>query len=267
MSLFQKIRSRLHGDPLLQRVVRNSSYLFSSSAISAVLSAVQMIIVVRLLDPEGYGLATGIIMVFASNVNRFLSFRMSEVVVRYVGEAMTQENKDRAAALLKGIGMTEAITSIVAYVVLIALSPWAATSLAKDSSTAPLFVFYGLFLLANIVYETSVGVLQATDRFHRVARANLFQSITVFLSMIVIAVWMPTLLGVLLAYLAGKIIAGVIVTLSAIQEANRTFGYCWVQAPLGLVSDWNSVGRFMLSTNLNGTINLFARDNIPIYIG
>src|SRR4030095_10282755 len=89
MSIYQKLRSNLRNAPLLQRVVRNSSYLFSSSAVSAVLSAVQMIFVVRLLDPDGYGLATGIIMVFASNVNRFLSFRMSEVVVRYAGGALT----------------------------------------------------------------------------------------------------------------------------------------------------------------------------------
>src|SRR5262245_4691674 len=108
MSLIQRIRSSLRDDPLLQRVVRNSSYLFSSSAISAVLSAIQMIFVVRLLDPDGYGLATGIIMVFASNVNRFLSFRMSEVVVKYVGEAFVNDEKNRAGALVKGIGITEA---------------------------------------------------------------------------------------------------------------------------------------------------------------
>src|SRR5215212_11508676 len=189
MSLFQKLRSRLHGDRLLQRVVRNSSYLFSSSAIAAVLSAVQMIIVVRLLEPEGYGLATGIIMVFASNVNRFLSFRMSEVVVRYLGEALTQEKKERAAALIKGIGITEAITSIVAYLVLVALSPWAASTLAKDSTTLPLFIFYGLFLLANLVYETSVGVLQTTDHFNQVARANFYQSLAVFVSIVVVSIW------------------------------------------------------------------------------
>lgn len=267
MSLFQRIRSNLREDPLLQRVVRNSSYLFSSSAISAVLSAVQLIIIVRLLDPDGYGLATGIIMVFASNVNRFLSFRMSEVVVRYAGEALTHENKDRAAALIKGIGITEAGTSIVAYLVLVALSPWAANVLAKDSSTAPLFMFYGLFLLANIVYETAVGVLQATDRFNRVARANFLQSVTVFLSIIAISLWTPTIFGVLAAYLAGKTIAGVIVTVSALRQANLTLGNGWTRVPLRLVSDWRSIGHFMLSTNLNGTINLFARDNIPIYIG
>lgn len=267
MSIYQKIRSNLRNDPLLQRVVRNSSYLFSSSAISAVLSAVQMIIVVRLLDPDGYGLATGIIMVFASNVNRFLSFRMSEVVVRYAGEALAHGKKDRAAALIKGVGITEAITSIVAYIVLVALSPWAANVFAKDISTAPLFIFYGLFLLANLVYETSVGVLQTTDHFSQVARANFFQSIATFILIIIISLWMPNIVGVLAAYLGGKIIAGLMVTVSAIREVNRRFGSEWMRVPLGLVSDWKSIGRFMLSTNLNGTINLFARDNIPIYIG
>jgi len=267
MSIYQKIRSNLRNDPLLQRVVRNSSYLFSSSAVSAVLSVVQMIFVVRLLDPDGYGLATGIIMVFASNVNRFLSFRMSEVVVRYVGEALAHEKKDQAIALIKGIGITEAITSVVAYLVLIALSPWAANAFAKDVSTTPLFIFYGLFLIANLVYETSVGVLQTTNHFSQVARANFYQSIAVFISVVIISLWMPNIFGVLAAYLVGKITAGFMVTVSAIREMNRQFGSEWRRAPLGLISDWKSIGRFMLSTNINGTINLFARDNIPIYIG
>ena len=267
MSLIQRIRSNLRDDPLLKRVVRNSSYLFSSSAISAVLSAIQMIFVVRLLDPDGYGLATGIIMVFASNVNRFLSFRMSEVVVKYVGEALANDKKDRAAALIKGIGITEAITSVVAFLVLVALSPWAANVLAKDVSTTQLFIFYGLFLLGNLVYETSVGTLQTLNQFGRVARANFFQSIATFILIIIISLWIPNIFGVLAAYLVGKTIAGLMVTLSAIRELNRTFGSKWSNVPLNQVPDWKSIGRFMLSTNINGTINLFARDNIPIYIG
>jgi len=86
MSIYQKIRSNLRNDPLLQRVVRNSSYLFSSSAVSAVLSLVQSVFVVRLLGDSTYGLLA-IIMDFASNTNRLLSFRMSEVVVKYIGDA------------------------------------------------------------------------------------------------------------------------------------------------------------------------------------
>src|SRR5690242_5547715 len=265
MSLYQRIRSNLSNDPLLQRVVRNSSYLFSSSAISAVLSVIQMILVLRLLDPGQYGLATGIIMLFATSVNQLLSFRMSEVVVKYAGEALAHENKERAAALIKGIGITEALTSILAYLVLVALAPWAAHVFAKDATMAPLFIFYGLFLLANLVYETSVGTLQTVHQFGRVARANFYQSIATFLLIIAISLWGLGIFGVLLAYLVGKTIAGFMVTSYAIREMKKSVGDEWWHTPLGLVQDWKSIGRFMVSTNLNGTINLLARDNIPLY--
>ena len=267
MSLFQKIRTSLRDDPLLGRVVRNSSYLFSSSAISAVLSVVQMILVVRLLDPDEYGLATGIIMVFATSVNQLLSFRMSEVVVKYAGEALAHENRDRAAALIKGIGLTEAGTSIFAYLVLVILAPWAAATFAKDASLAPLFVFYGLFLLANIVYETSVGALQTVNHFGRVARANFYQSIATFLLVITASLLGWGVPGILLAYLLGKTVAGVMITISALREVRGTLGTGWHRVPLNLVHDWKLIGRFMLSTNLNGTVNLLVRDNIPLYLG
>ena len=267
MSLFQKIRTHLHDDPLLKRVVRNSSYLFSSSAVSAVLSVVQMIVVVRLLDVDQYGLATGIIMVFATSVNQLLSFRMSEVVVKYAGEALIHERKDRAAALIKGIGLTEAGTSVLAYLVLVLLAPWAASTFAKDPSTAPLFIFYGLFLLANVVYETSVGALQTVNHFSRVARANFYQSIATFLLVMTAGLMGWGIVGVLFAYLVGKTIAGLMITVSAFREVNKTLGTGWHRAPLSLVHDWKFIGHFMLSTNLNGTVNLLVRDNIPLYIG
>ena len=234
MSLLEKIRSALREDSLLQRVVRNSSYLFSSSAVSALLSVVQMYFVVRLLSPEAYGLAFGIIMVFASNVNRLLSFRMSEVVVKYVGEALAQANRDRAAALLKGIGLVEALTSVLAYLVLLALSAFAAQTYG---TSAFVFAFYGLFLLANLIYETSVGVLQTTDHFNYVARANLFQSIATASLIFMAFILKRGSFEILAAYLVGKTIAGLTVSSSAIHEVNRRLGSGWTRASLSLLSD------------------------------
>ena len=63
--------------------------------------------------------------------------------------------------------------------------PVVPTPFAKDASLAPLFVFYGLFLLANIVYETSAGALQTVNHFGSVARANFYQTIATFLLVVV----------------------------------------------------------------------------------
>ncbi|HSB00731.1 MAG TPA: oligosaccharide flippase family protein [Anaerolineales bacterium] len=264
-SLFQKVSSGLREDALLRRVVRNSSYLFSSNTISAALGLVQGIFVTRLLGSAGFGLLA-IVMDFASNTNRLLSFRMSEVVVKYVGEALAQENKERAAALVKGIGLTEALTSVLAYLVLLALSLWGAQTFAHDVSVVALFRFYGLFLLANLVYETSVGVLQATGTFKRVALANFYQSIATTLLIVAAFALNLGMTGILMAYLVGKTIAAVMILVFAIRVLNSKLGSAWTRAPLGLITDWKSILRFAFSTNLNGTVNLFARDNIRLYL-
>jgi O-antigen/teichoic acid export membrane protein len=265
MSLFQRIRSNLRDDPLLQRVVRNSSYLFSSNSVSAFLNVVQGILVVRLLGGSSYGLLA-IIMDFASNTNRLLSFRMSEVVVKYMSDALAQENKERAAAIVKGVGLVEAIMSVLAYMILLGLSVWGAQTFADDVSVVYLFRFYGLFLLANLVYETSVGVLQTMNKFKYVAQANFYQSIAATLLIVAAVILTPSILGILTAYLIGKTIAGGLVVIFAVRELNNKLGYGWTRAPLRLVTDWRSIMRFAISTNLNGTVNLFARDNLRLYL-
>lgn len=265
ISFFQKVYSGLREDILLKRVVRNSSYLFSSNTISAALGLAQGIFVTRLLGDAGYGLLA-IVMDFASNTNRLLSFRMSEVVVKYMGEALAQKNKERAAALVKGIGLTEAATSILAYLVLLLLSRWGAQVFAHDVSVVVLFRFYGLFLLSNLVYETSTGVLQSTDKFKRVALANFYQSIVTTLLIVAAFVMDLGITGVLTAYLIGKTVAALMIVVFAFRELNNNLGPAWMNARLSLLTDWRSILRFAFSTNLNGTINLFARDNIRLYL-
>lgn len=253
--------SKLKSDSLFARVLRNSGYLFSSSFVSAALGFAQGILIVRLLGIESYG-ALIAVMLFASNVNRLLSFRMSEVTVKYLGEALALDDKPRAAALAKWIGVGETFTSIFAYLVLFFLSAW----FAHDAALVGYYRFYGLFLLANLVYETSTGVLQSTDQFKRVAFANLLQSVVTIL-IVALAFFMHWgMFEILVAYLAGKTLAAAVVTFSALGALNRKLGRGWVRAPFSLLPDWKSIARFAVSTNVNGTVNLFTRDNVPLYI-
>ena len=210
--------SKLKSDPLLARVLKNSGYLFSSTSISAALGFVQGILIVRLIGIENYGLLAGTVFVFATNVNRLLSFRMSEVAVKYLGEALAQDDKERAAALVKGMGLIEIITSILAYLVLFLLAPWAAQTFAKDESTTWLFQAYGLYLLGNLIFETSTGVLQTFKRFDRNSATQL--SGTILNAILVVAAFFlhGTLIHILAAYLAGKFLAGILIVLFALRE-------------------------------------------------
>ena len=258
--------SRLKADSLFSRVLRNSGMLFSSTVVSAALGFVQGILIVRLIGIEGYGLLAGTVFVFATNVNRLLSFRMSEVTVKYLSEALTADNKPRASALVKGIGLIESVTSIVAYLILFLLASWAGQTFAKDPTTAILFRAYGIYLLGNLIYETSTGVLQTFKRFDRISAVQLSGSILTFLFVGGAFILKGNATHILAAYLAGKLLAGILIVVFAAHELKTNLGSGWWRTRLDLVHEWRGILGFALNTNLNGTVNLIVRDSAPLFL-
>jgi O-antigen/teichoic acid export membrane protein len=274
VSIFRKLSATWKDDNLLRRIVRNSSYLFGSNVISSVLSFGQTVIAVRLIGVTNWG-TVAIIQTFASNINRFLSFRMSEVVVKHLGPSLADDKKQEAAALVKASGLTEAAMSIIAFLALVFLAPWASKIFAGDVTKAPIFVFYGFIILSSLIYETSTGVLQATHRFDRLARVNLIYSIitsSVIGGTYVLFRWghliaAPHLLeAVLLAYVVGKTYVGLSLVVLALRELKHVLGPGWWKIPLRTLPGKHSLIMFALNTNLNGTMNLLFRDNIPLYM-
>ncbi len=266
MTFLTKLSSAWHSDALLQRVVKNSSRLLSSNVISAGLGFVNGVLATRLLGMDGYGLVSGVVIVFVSGVNRLLTFRMSEVVVKRFGGALGQGNKSEAAASLKLAMLTETLTSVLAYLVLLAFAPLAAALLAKDPTTGALFRFYGLILLSNFIAESSTGVLQAARRFGQISLVNIIQSVSVtaivaFAYLTGGSAWM-----VVAAYVLGKSVNGLGLAFLAWRETSQTLGADWWKTPFSALPDRRGMLAFMVNTNLNGTVILFTRDNISLYL-
>ncbi len=253
-------------DRLLRTVVRNSSYLFSSNTISMGLASLQGLLAAALLNVGDYGLL-GMIIAYASNVNRLLSFRMNELVVKYGGQYLAEERKERAAAVIKAAGMSEAFTSLVAYGLLILTAQLAAVYIIKDDRAAPWIILYGLALLANLVTETSSAVLQLGGHFRTLAALNLSQNLLT-------AGWIGTvfllrggLFDVLLAYLAGKIVYGLGLMIAAFYWMRPLVGSGWWRTPLSGLSGKKELAKFALSTNLSQTVNMLIRDNEVLWVG
>jgi O-antigen/teichoic acid export membrane protein len=253
-------------DRILRGIVKNSSYLFSSNGATIVLATIQGILAARLLGAVNYGILIATVIPFVSNVHRLLSFRMSEVVVKYLREYLAEGAEDKAAAIIKGTALLETGTSLVSYAVLISLAPLASRYLAKDPQTTYLFVIYGLVMLANCAYETSTGILQTLNRFDRLALANLLQGLITAGIILVAFLGKGGMLAVLLAYLIGKSFTGLMVMSQASQQLSHRLGNNWWRLPLKVIPDWHPVMKFALSTNLNGTVNLIVRDSETLFI-
>jgi O-antigen/teichoic acid export membrane protein len=253
-------------DKLLRGIVKNSGYLFSSNSAAMVLSIFQGILAARLLGIERFGILSATVIPFVSNVHRFLSFRMSELVVKYMGQFLVQGKNDRAAAIIKGAALVEAATAVVGYLVLLGLTPLAAQYLAKDPATQPLFILYGLILLSNAFFETSTGILQVNRLFKKIALVNFFQSLITAGLILFAFLGQGGMMAVLVAYLVGKTFAGLALSILAVRQVGRLLGTGWWRAPLSLLPGWRELGRFAISTNLQGTVNLIARDSETLLI-
>ncbi|MFN2159611.1 MAG: oligosaccharide flippase family protein [Anaerolineales bacterium] len=257
---------RFLDNEIIQRLVRNSGYLFSSTSVSAVLSMVQGILIARLLGVENFGIL-GAITLFTSVVNKLASFRMSELVVKYVGEFTVYRDTTRAASVFKLAAIVEFLSSLLAFAIVLLLAPLAATHLAKDPSTTNLFRLYGLIIPANFINESSVGLLQIYDRFRRMATINIVQSLITLFLIILAYLNHGGLPQILFSYMTGKIIGALGISFTAFLMATRQWGLGWWKTPIKLLKErFNELASFGISTNISASISLITKDSEVLWV-
>ena len=257
---------RLIDNELLRRIVRNSSYLFSATGLTSAMSMVQSILAARLLGVEGFGLL-GTIIVFVTVVNKLASFRMGELVIKYVGQFNEENDQERAAALFKAAALAEMVASLVAFGLVWLLAPVGASLFAKDLAAESLFVLYGTIVLANLISESSTGLLQIFDRFRRMGTLSVFQGLATLSVIATVFVLDGDLSGIIIAYMLGKMIGALGYTFAALREATRHWGKGWWRVPLGILTPQRrELTRFAVSTNISATLSLINRDSELLWV-
>lgn len=258
--------TRLVEKPLIRRLVKNSGYLFSATGVNSLTSMIQSIFVARLLGVAGFGML-GTITMYTSVVNKFVSFRMGELVVIYVGQFSEKGDHERAAAVFKAAALVEMLASVLAFGLAWFLSPLGAKYLLKDVATQGWFELYAIVLLANLIAESSTGLLQIFDRFRNIAGANIAQSFISLFIVAVVYILHGGFLGVLIAYLVSKAICAILLTGAALYEATRRWGRGWWKAPVSLL--WpqaRELANFAISTNISGSLSLINKDSELLWI-
>ncbi|MBC7878089.1 MAG: oligosaccharide flippase family protein [Anaerolineales bacterium] len=261
MSLLSKFKD----DPLLSKVLRSSGALFSTNTISLGLSVIQGSLAARLLGLEGFGLL-GVVMVYAAVINSIFSFRMSELVVRYGGEYLGKGENNKASAIMKAAGLTEAAVSLLAFLIVALTAGLAEHYLTESPDSAWMFTVFAVGLLANFNTETSTGILQVTHKIKLQGTINLIQSIVtalIIVSAFLLKGALPVILG---AYLLGKIIFGLGMFFAAQVQLRRVLGGDWWRVPLPTVKSSREMIRFAVSSNISATIIKIFRESELLWI-
>ncbi len=258
--------NRFKNDPLFSKALRASGALFSANTLALGLSVLQGIMATRLLGPSGFGLL-GMVMAFASTVNSLFSFRMGELVVRYGGEYLNTNEKEKASALFKAASLTETSVSVIAFLVVALSANLAESYLAKTGGSAWMFIAYAFGLLANFNVESSIGVLQITDKIKQQGAVNLIQSILSTLMIASAFFFNGGIALILAAYLLGKSMLGLGIFFAAQKQLRERLGVDWWKTPLAKLDSTREVIRFAIHSNISASIIKIFRESELIWVG
>ncbi len=192
---------------------------------------------------------------------------MGDVVVRYFGEYVANNELEKAGAVIKAAGLMEAVTSVAAYLILAIAAPFAANIIAHDPATTPLFFLYGISILGMLTTETATGILQVGNHYRSQSVINLIQSLVTAAVLVYAFVTHAGIMVVLIAYLAGKLVAGIGPIWMAKVRLNDMVGKNWWKASFKSLPPFKDLAKFAISTNLSGTINMVVRDSEVLWIG
>lgn len=262
----EQLYLRVFDSDFLRRIVRNSSYLVSSTVIVAAMGMVQNALQARVLDVAGVGLLVAVAG-FSNTVNRLTSFRIEELVIKYVRLYEERKKKDRAAAVFKLAAMLEAGSSVVAFLLVLLLAPLGVYLFSDQAGVEGVFVLYGALALINFAFDSSDGILQVFNRFDAKSIIDVAQTVVRLTLTAVVFFTGGGLAQIILAELAGRLVRAGAVMALALRTANQQWGRGWWRIPISVLkSDRRSLLAFALSTNLSATVSLVAKDSEGLWV-
>jgi O-antigen/teichoic acid export membrane protein len=249
----------------LVSLVKNSSWLFVAQVTSVGLAVIQSIVVARFLGVGQFGLLA-LITVYVTVVNQLFDCRISEAVVKYVSEFLSEESRPRVWAAIKFCYLVDLSTGILAFALVTFTAHFAAAHIIHKPEAAGLISLYALILLFATVNGTCLGVLTVFRRF------SLLSFYTVAAEFIRVALVILFLLvdygirGIIISYIIASFAGSAILLYFAVKEVRSSVMPGRARGSLSLLKgQFGEMSKFILNTNLHESLNLFTK-NIDVMI-
>ena len=264
---------RLFESEFVQRIIRNSSYLVSATVLAAGMGMVQGAFQARTFTNAGDGIGIAglgllaAIAGFTNVLNRLTSFRIDELVIRYVRLYQERGETRKAAAVYKLAAMLESLGAIAAFGLIVWLAPLGVRIFSDLSGVESWFVLYGSLALINLVFNSSDGILKVFDRFDAKSVIEVVQSAVRLGLTVLVFLTGGGLLELILAELAGRLLRSIAVVWLALRTVREKWGSDWLRTPVSvLAEDRRSLLTFAFSTNLSASISLVAKDSEDLWV-
>jgi len=185
-------------DALFRRILKNTSFLFSSSVTASGLGFVQSIIVARMLGAGGYGF-WALITTYVLVVQLMVDFRVWETVTKYLSEFMVEGDTARAMATVKLAYTVDFLTGILSFGIAVAAAPVAGRIFGRGDFAEYAWIV-ALSSLVATVNGSSTAILRVFDRFKWISFEEIARSVVSLALVLAVALMGYGLKGIAVAY-------------------------------------------------------------------
>jgi O-antigen/teichoic acid export membrane protein len=248
---------------LTKRLLLNASWLFGDKTASSIFSALQTVIVARMLGVSDYGLLA-LIIAYVDILNQFFDFRVWETATKYIGTFWTSGEREKTRSMIKLSYIIDISSGILALIIAIITAKIASAYLIHSPQAYPLICIYALSLLIDTANSTSDAILRVFDRFKSIAFISSFHN---FFRLVLVSVILYSgmgIKGVLFSYIVASFLGFGIRQWAVSRTLKESEVERWWKSDLNLIRDqWRGIAWFLGNTSLAATIKM-AGDN---YLG
>lgn len=240
----------------MRRLLRNIGWLLSGRAVNAVLSLVYLALATRTLGMEAFGYFA-LIIAIGQTVTGLANFQTWQFVVRWGSEA-------RGAGEATGFAIALDMLSVVIGTAIAAALVWSAQHWLPLPGDL-LWVAFGYCIVSLLsMRSTPTGLLRLRFQFGRATAAEAVQPVIRALGAILAALFMPSVLGFILAWAAAEVAVALALWAAAAWREKIDFSQIslW-RLPREHPGAW----RFVWSTNMSGSLTVGGKQVMILLVG
>ena len=237
-----------------KKLFKNASWLFGGKSASGIFTAIQTIVIARMLGVSDYGLLT-LVIAYISVLNMFFDLKVWETATKYIGTYLEKGESDKTRSMIKLSYILDIGSGVVAFIIAILSAKLISAYIIHSPDAYILIWIFSISLFIDTANSTSDAILRVFDRFKSIAFINSFQNLFRLIVVVALLFGGFGIKGVLYGFILASFIGFSIRMWIVIKTLNENGLEGWFSADVGLIKDeWKGIAWFLGNTSFIATL-------------
>ncbi len=237
-----------------KKLFKNASWLFGGKSASGIFTAIQTIVVARMLGVSDYGLLA-LVIAYISVLNMFFDLKVWETATKYIGTYLEKGESDKTRSMIKLSYILDIGSGVVAFIIAILSAKLISAYIIHSPDAYILIWIFSISLFIDTANSTSDAILRVFDRFKSIAFINSFQKLFRLIVVVALLLGGFGIKGVLYGFILASFIGFSIRMWIVIKTLNENDLEGWFSADVGLIKDeWKGILWFLGNTSFIATL-------------